>query len=764
MTLVPPIPTATPTPGQAAEQRVDLPITGMTCASCARHVEKALAKSPGVAGAGVNFATGKATVRFNPHVTDAPALVGVVQASGYGATVPDPVKTDAGALGRAEETRALRRRLLVAVVFSVPLLVIAMSHGHVPLLASPHMDWVQLLLALPVVIYAGGPFYRGAFASARHFTADMNTLIALGTGAAFAYSAAATIAPGWFGARPMAGMAMAGPPVYFEAAAVIIALVLLGRLLESSSKLRAGEAIRRLAELGAKTARVLRGEQTLDVPLADVLAGDVVLVRPGEKIPVDGTVLSGASTVDESMLTGESLPVEKAAGDPVFGATLNRTGSFRLTATSVGQGSALQQIIRLVEDAQGSKAPIARLADQVSGVFVPIVIGIALITFLVWLGLAAPGARLSTAVVNAVSVLIIACPCALGLATPTAIMVGTGRGAQLGVLIKSGAALERAGRVKTIVLDKTGTITQGRPALTDVLPAPGVDRDDLLRLAAAAEVGSEHPLGEAIVRAAKDLPPAAATAFNALPGHGVEATVDGRSVLIGNAALLRERIGTFNDDQATALAAAGKTAMFVAIDGTFAGLLAVADPVKPDSAAAVAALQQLGIEVVMLTGDHPAAAAAIAAQVNLTRVLAQVLPGEKAKQIQLLQKDGNTVAMVGDGINDAPALAQADVGIAIGTGADVAIESADIVLPSGRLTQVVTAVSLSRQTLRIIRQNLFWAFIYNLIGIPLAAGVLVPITGWHLSPMFASAAMSLSSVSVVANSLRLRGFHRGTGL
>jgi P-type Cu+ transporter len=618
-------------------------------------------------------------------------------------------------------------------------------------------------------------------------------------------------------------------PVYFEAAAVIIALILLGRMLESRAKGRTSEAIRRLLGLQPRRARVVREGREVEVAVEEVLRGDLVVVRPGEKIPADGRVEEGASAVDESMLTGESMPVEKAAGAEVFAATINRTGSFRFRATKVGRETALQQIVRLVEEAQGSRAPIARAADVVSGIFTPVVICVAVVTFVAWFVAAPAETRFVTALVNFVSVLIIACPCALGLATPTAIMVGTGRGAEAGVLIKGGEALEAAHRLDTVVLDKTGTITRGRPALTDVLTAGEIIRrdgrgsdgdgriesdggwvelseDELLRLAAAAERGSEHPVGEAIVRAAEGrglVAAGGAAKFNAVAGHGVEASVEGRAVLVGNARLLRERGvaldgsgegvapdgadagATSNvaeegatlsvagegamlsvaeggvaagvaERRAASLAAEGKTPVFVAIDGRFAGLLAVADELKPESARAVEAMRRMGLEVLMLTGDGRATAEAVAREVGIGRVLAGVLPEGKAAEIKKLRGEGRRVAMVGDGINDAPALAEADLGVAIGTGTDVAIEASDVTLVGGDLRGVVSAVSLSRATMRTVRQNLFWAFVYNAVGIPVAAGLFYPLTGWLLSPVLASAAMSLSSVSVVLNSLRLR--------
>ncbi|GJG89611.1 copper-transporting ATPase 2 [Gemmatimonadetes bacterium T265] len=855
------------TPDGAGE-RVDLPITGMTCAACARRIETKLGRAPGVTRAAVNFATSRATVEYDPASTGTRQLVGVVEDVGYGvagtaradfvvddsarpsgsaapleqrlkalpgvvdasfnlATMQvraeylpnavdvarirrelegfgyrvrdtpggggDAAAVDTEAEARAEEVRDLRHKLWIAAVLALPVLVIAMSHGRVALFNQPWINGLQLALTTPVVLYSGRQFYRGAWAAFRHRAADMNTLIAIGTGAAYLYSVAATVAPHAFAATAgrsatsgmpgsgmpgMAGMPAPGAPVYapvyFEAASVIIALILVGRLLEARAKGQTSDAIRRLVGLQAKTARVVRdgpnGPAEMDVRVEEVVPGDTVIVRPGEKIPVDGRVLSGTSAVDESMLTGESLPVDKAPGDAVFGATVNATGSFRFEATKVGRDTALQQIVRLVEDAQGAKAPIARLADVISGIFTPVVLSIAIATFVGWFLLAPHETRFTEALVAFVSVLIIACPCALGLATPTAIMVGTGRGAEHGVLIKGGEALETAYKLQTLVLDKTGTITEGRPALTDVVPLGDAAADEVLRLAASAERGSEHPLGEAIVRGAeaRGLRLADATAFNAVAGHGIEATVDGRRLLLGNVTLMRERAVAGLDDRppgegpeahAAQLAGEGKTPMYAAFDGQLVGLIAVADRVKPEAREAIAALRRMGLDVVMMTGDNRRTAEAVAREVGIGRVLADVLPQQKAAEVKRLQRaEGKIVGMVGDGINDAPALAQADVGIAIGTGTDVAIEASDVTLVGGDLRGVVTAIALSKATIRTVRQNLFWAFAYNTLGIPIAAGLLYPFTGWLLSPVLASAAMSVSSVSVVANSLRLRRF------
>lgn len=775
-------PTGVSSAPETEAERLDLPVTGMTCAACANRIERVLNRQPGIQQANVNFATSRATVAYDPDRTSVPQIAQVVEDAGYGVVLPKPAETvvehtpegatddDARVEDEIEKAHAaeyadLRRRFIVAVVFALPVLVLAMSHGR---LHFQGMEALQLLLTAPVVLYSGALFYRNAWAALKHRAADMNTLIAVGTGAAFAYSTLATLFPSLFTsasnhqAHTEAAM---GAPVYFEAAAVIIALVLLGRLLEARAKGRAGEAIRRLIGLQPKTARVLRDGRETDIPLAEVRVGDTILVRPGEKVAVDGVITDGASALDESLLTGESMPVEKQVGDTVYGATLNTTGAFRFRATHIGKDTALAQIVRLVREAQGNKAPIARLADVISGIFTPVVLGIAAVTFIAWFLLGPAESRLSLALMNAVAVLIIACPCALGLATPTAILVGTGKGAEKGILIKGGAALERAGAVTTVVLDKTGTVTQGRPALTDLLTIRTVSEAELLHLAASAERGSEHPLGAALVRAAEErsLALADATHFRALAGHGIEATVEGHTILLGNTRLMTER-GISVDaliSQAEALAAAGKTPLYAALDGALAGLLAVADPVKTESLEAIASLQRLGMEVLLLTGDNRRTAEAVAKQVGVDRVLAEVLPEGKAAEIERLQSEGKTVAMVGDGINDAPALARADIGIAIGTGADVAIEAADITLIRADLRGVVTAIALSRATLRTIRQNLFWAFVYNTVGIPVAAGLLYPWTGWLLSPILASAAMSLSSVSVIANSLRLRGFQTG---
>ncbi len=751
---------------EEAGEIITLPITGMTCAACARHIEEKLQSTNGVNQAAVNFATGRATVGFDANTTDIRRLIEAVKATGYGVreiSVGEVAAESFADTARDDEYKTLKRKFIIAAVLSLPVLVIAMSHGRIAALNFEGVNGLQFALTTPVVFYCGWQFYRGAWLALRNRFADMNTLIAIGTGAAFLYSTAATIAPKFF--IPQTGdhsVMKMDVPVYFEAASVIIALILLGKMLEAKATGRTSEAIRRLANLQAKTARVVREGNEIDVPIEQVVVGDFVIVRPGEKIPVDGVITQGASAVDEAMLTGESILVEKQTGDEVFGATINKTGSFTFKATKVGRGTVLQQIVKMVADAQGSKAPIARMADVISGIFTPIVIIIAIVTFIVWFVIAPEDARLTTALVNFVSVLIIACPCALGLATPTAIMVATGKGAENGVLIKGGDSLETAHKIQTVVLDKTGTITEGKPALTNVFAVGGISENELLKLVASAERGSEHPLGEAIVRDAseKNIALSNATDFNAIAGQGIAARVDGYQLLIGNERLMRDHNIALDgfESRADELTVQGKTLMFAALDGRFAGVLALADKIKPEAKAAVESLQKLSIEVVMITGDNRRAAEAVANQVGIARVMAEVLPEAKAAEVKRLQMENKIVAMVGDGINDAPALAQADVGIAIGTGTDVAIEASDITLIKGDLRGVVSAIALSRATIRTIKQNLFWAFIYNLLGIPIAAGLLYPFTGWTLSPIIASAAMSLSSVSVVTNSLRLRGF------
>ncbi len=751
-----------------------LVIGGMTCASCVARNEKALRRVPGVVKADVNLATEKATVEYLPGVASRDDLVAAVRRAGYevaaparrtadGATgeIADEIE-DPDALARRTAYLRLRRKVVVGAVLSALVFMGSMGFAFVP--AWLTNGWVLWALATPVQFWVGRQFYRAALAAARHGGTTMDTLVALGSSAAYFYSAAGVLFPAFFDHHGL------GAPMYFDSAALIITLILLGRLLEARAKGQTGEAIRTLIGLQPRTARVVREGLEVDVPVAEVRHDDIVRVRPGEKIPVDGIVVEGSSAVDEAMLTGEALPVVKEPGDEVIGSTLNTSGSFTFRATRVGAETALAQIVRLVEQAQGARPPIARLADLIASWFVPAVMAIAGVTFLVWL-LAGPQPALNYALINAIAVLVIACPCALGLATPTAVMVGTGKGAQYGVLIRDGASLETAHTLQTIALDKTGTITEGRPTVTDVVlaadggrEAPVASPDELLRLVAAAERGSEHPLAAAVVRAARarGLELSDARDFEATAGHGVRAVVDGREVLVGNERLmtLGDVDGDASSDGASAgaFAAAGKTPMHVAVDGRPAGLIAVADPVKPGAAAAIRRLHDLGLRVVMVTGDRRETAAAIAAQVGVDEVVAGVLPDGKAAEVARLQAGGVRVGMVGDGVNDAPALAQADVGIAIGTGADVAIEASDVTLVSGDLNAVVTAIALSRATMRTIKQNLFWAFAYNAALIPIAAGILYPPFGILLNPIFAAAAMGLSSVTVVGNSLRLRRF------
>jgi Cu+-exporting ATPase len=744
----------------AKSQKSVLAITGMTCASCVNRVQKALNSVPGVIEATVNFATEKATVEYIADQVTAKDLGQAVAAIGYTIMEMDESKdADREKAAREAEFNKLKRKFIAGVILVAPLFLLVhwdkFGLSGVFALSRQTNFILQLILQTPVQFWVGLQFYKGALAAARHRTSDMNTLIAVGTSAAFLYSVLATFFPGLFAAEGLA------PRVYFDTAGAIIVLILLGRLLEARAKGQTSEAIKKLIGLQAKTATVLVDGKQHDIPVEEVLIGDIVVVKPGEKIPVDGVVIEGHSAVDESMVTGESIPVEKTVGHEVVGATLNKTGAFKFKATKVGKDTMLAQIIKMVEEAQGSKPPIARLVDVIAGYFVPAVILAAMVTFIIWFFFG-PAPALTYAVLNFVAVMIIACPCALGLATPTSIMVGTGKGAEHGVLIRGGEALETAHKLNAIVLDKTGTITRGEPVVTDILSADGFQIEEILCLAASAEKGSEHPLGEAIVTKAqdRDISLVDPTAFNAIPGHGIEATISGKKLLLGNTRLMKENNIDIENmaQQSDDLSSEGKTPMWVAVDGIIAGIIAVADTLKENSRTAVAALHHLGLKVVMITGDNKQTADAIAKQTGVDRILADVLPEGKAREVKKLQDEGKIVAMVGDGINDAPALAQADVGIAIGTGTDVAMEASDITLISGDLTGVVTAIALSKATIRNINQNLFWAFAYNTILIPVAAGVLFPFFGILLNPIFAAAAMGLSSVTVVTNALRLRRF------
>ncbi|MDZ4698219.1 MAG: heavy metal translocating P-type ATPase [Rhodothermales bacterium] len=808
----------TPAPTATAPDATEwtLPVEGMECASCAVRIEKQLRKRTGVLGASVNLASNEAristaggsvhlndlvdtiertgfhvpnltfeaplrpdaspdetaleavfertngvltariendgiVVRYVPGVVEPAVIQELLVLRGYIASGAPAVSEVASFDPHALAFHSLFRRFLLAAVCTLPVAILSMAHGA---LDFPGVHVVLLVLTTPVVVIAGGPFFQSAWRLLRHGGADMNTLVALGVGSAYGYSMAATLAPGWFEAA--FGRA---PDVYFEAAAVIVTLILLGRLLEARAKQRTSEAIEKLIDLQPAIARALVDGREVELPVAQVAVGQRLVVRPGERIALDGVIVEGQSAVDESMITGEPLPVEKEPGSAVTGGTLNRTGAFVFEVKRIGAETTLQQIVRFVRDAQGRKAPIQRLADVVAGVFVPIVLGIAVLTFILW-SIFGPEPATAYALVVFVSVLIIACPCALGLATPTAIMVATGKAAEHGLLVKGGDALEALHRVDTVVLDKTGTLTLGAPELTDVAPAGDWTAESLLRLAASAEQRSEHPVAHAIVRAAitQGLALSAPSAFASATGLGIEAVVEGRPLVIGNEAFLAKQ-GVGIDALASVaevLHEAGKTLVAVAVDGRFAGFLAIADAPRPTSRAAVAAMRRLGIEVIMLTGDHERPARAIAREVGIDRVIAGVLPDEKARTIERLQAEGRVVAMVGDGVNDAPALALADVGIAIGGGTDIAIDAADVTLMRSDPGALVAAFALSARTMRTIKQNLFFAFIYNIVGIPIAAGALYPVLGWLLSPMIASAAMALSSVSVVTNSLRLK--------
>jgi Cu+-exporting ATPase len=744
---------------QPVVSSLSIGVEGMTCASCVARVEGAIRALPGVVGASVNLSTESASVEYLPDSLSRERIAEAIRAAGYrpvgGEALPDETRER-----QERESAGLRRDLAFAGLLTFPLVLISMGPMVIPgagawlrsLAPEAVWRWAELALATPVLLWAGRRFLYHGWSELRQMNPGMNSLVMVGSGAAYLYSLAALSVPGLF----PAGTAN----LYFEASAVIVTLILLGRYLEAMAKGRTSEAIRKLMRLQPKTARVVRGDVESEIPADAVVPGDLILVRPGESVPVDGRVIDGQSHLDESMISGEPIPVAKGPGDEVVGGTVNQTGVFRYRATRVGADTVLAKIVRLVEEAQAGKPPIQRLADRIAAVFVPIVMGIALLTFLVWLWLG-PEPALSFAFVAGVSVLLIACPCAMGLATPTAIMVSTGRGATMGTLFRRGAALETLARVSRVVLDKTGTVTEGRPALTD-LESYDVGEDEALALAAAVEKHSEHPIASAIVAAATarglDIPPAADV--EAVPGFGVRARVSGREVAVG-AARFMQRLGVSIDrgaDLTKRLSGEGKAPLYCALEGRLFAALAVSDPVKPTSRAAVARLRALGLEVAMLTGDDRRTAVAVGRMVGIDRVVAEVLPQDKAAEVRRLQQEGAKVAFVGDGINDAPALAQADVGVAIGTGTDIAVEAGEVILMTGDLTGVAEAVVLARQTLRTIRQNFFWAYAYNVALIPLAAGAFYPFTGWLLNPMLAAAAMSISSLLVVTNSLRLRRF------
>jgi Cu+-exporting ATPase len=742
----------------ASQVTLEIPVTGMHCAACVGRVQHAV-EGEGVSSAVVNLMTNSATVAFDPAVVKPEALVERIKSTGYGASLPVGTQTDAERQEEQDQSRRAeyldyRNKGIVSLATGIAVMLVPMSVA----MTTPAWPWIQLAVTSAIMLWAGRAFYSRAWMAARHGSADMNTLIAIGTGSAYLYSLAATIAPQAFTANGVA------PSLYYEAVIIIIALILVGNALEARAKGETAGAIRRLIDLQPRTARVLRNLQEIDVPISEVASGDVVVVRPGERIPVDGVVAKGTSSVDESMLTGEPMPVTKNTGDRVTGGTINLTGAFRFKATTLGASSVLARIVKMMREAQGTRAPVQRLADKISSVFVPTVIGIALVTFVVWYFAGGEGSFVR-ALAAAVAVMIIACPCAMGLAVPTAVMVATGKGAQLGVLIKGGAALERASEVTTVVLDKTGTITEGKPAVTDTVMAAGaaIDETVMLKLAASLEASSEHPLGAAIVAHAKGkgITLSKTGSFESVTGRGAMGVIDGRAVIAGNAGMMEDWSidAALLASEAVRLNEQAKTVVFIGVDGKLAGLLAIADPIKATSVEAIGKLRALNLRVVMLTGDQPRTANAIAKAAGIDDVVAGVMPDGKRDEVKRLQSLGQVVAMVGDGINDAPALAQADVGIAIGTGSDIAIEAGDITLMRGDLRAAVQAIELARATMRTMRQNLFWAFVYNSVGIPLAAGVLYPAFGILLSPIIASAAMAMSSVSVVTNSLRLRRFH-----
>ncbi|MGB3190539.1 MAG: heavy metal translocating P-type ATPase [Limnoraphis sp.] len=748
-----------------------LRLKGMGCAACANKIDRAIHEVPGVADCNVNFGAEQATVQYNPKQTNITNIQQAVTDAGYSA---EPMENSQSSLEDRDEenrqiTQKLRRKVIISAVISSILIIgsLPMMTGlEIPLIPMwLHNPWLQLIFTTPVMFWCGKTFFTGAWKGLKRRSADMNTLIAVGTGSAYLYSIFVTIFPGFFISQGLSA------DVYYESAAVVITLILLGQLLEHQARGQTSEAIRKLMGLQAKTARVVRDGKEVDIPLEAVNVGDIVVVRPGEKIPVDGELIEGRSTIDESMVTGESVPVEKKPGDDIIGATINKTGSFKFRASRVGKDTVLAQIVQLVQQAQGSKAPIQKLADQVTGLFVPVVIAIAILTFLIWFNFTG---NLTLATLTSVGVLIIACPCALGLATPTSVMVGTGLGAEHGILIKGADSLELAHKIQTIILDKTGTLTAGKPTVTNYITTGGTANDNelkLLRLVAAIERKSEHPLAEAIVQYAQsqgvDFPLPEPENFEAMTGMGVQGDISDRFIQIGTSRWMEEldinieALKQFQQQWETE----GKTTALVAIDGIIEGLIGIADTLKPTSENAVKSLQRMGLEVVMITGDNQKTAEAIASQVGIERIFAEVRPDQKADLVKSIQKEKKRkgenhriVAMVGDGINDAPALAQADVGIAIGTGTDVAIAAGDITLISGELMGIITAIKLSRATLNNIRQNLFFAFIYNTAGIPLAAGILYPFFGWLLNPIIAGGAMAMSSVSVVTNALRLRNF------
>jgi P-type Cu+ transporter len=746
-------------------EHATLKLRGMSCASCANQIEGAIRSVPGVEQSNVNFATEQASVIYDASKTNIAAIQTAVDAAGYSAQplLDDALiadEDDSERRSRQIESRKLSSKVWFSGVVSAVLVL-----GSLPMMTGVsipfmpmwlHHPGLQFIFATLVLFWCGGSFFVNAWKSFKRHTATMDTLVAIGTGTAYTYSLFPTLFPAWFTAQGLA------PDVYYEAAAVIVTLILFGRLLENRAKGQTSEAIRKLIGLQARTARVIRNGREVDVAIAEVVLDDIILVRPGEKIPVDGEIIEGLSTIDEAMVTGESLGVKKQVGDEVIGATINKTGSFKFRATRIGKDTFLAQIVKLVQQAQGSKAPIQKLADQVTGWFVPVVIAIAIATFILWYNVMG---NPTLALITTVGVLIIACPCALGLATPTSIMVGTGKGAENGILIKDAESLEQAHKLQTIVLDKTGTITQGKPTVTDFVTVRGTaDRHEikLLSLAAAVERNSEHPLAEAVVQYAQEQGAEQVNGrdFEAIAGSGVQSDVFNQLIQIGTQRWMNELdIETsYLQQQREQLEYLGKTVIWLAVDGKIEAIIGIADAVKPSSAIAIRALQKLGLEVVMLTGDNRRTAEVIAREVGIRRVIAEVRPDQKVAEIAALQAEGKRVGMVGDGINDAPALAQADVGMAIGTGTDVAIAASDITLISGDLNGIVTAIQLSHATLQNIRQNLFFAFIYNVVGIPIAAGILYPIFGWLLSPMIAGGAMALSSLSVVTNALRLRNF------